>query len=97
MSLTNKQQRHLRSLAHSLKPVVAIGNLGLTDAVINETNLVLETHELIKAKVNAETREEKAKFIESLAKQTDAEIVQTIGHIAVLYRPKKKNPIIILP
>ncbi|MFK5986169.1 MAG: ribosome assembly RNA-binding protein YhbY [Pseudomonadota bacterium] len=97
MTLTNKQQRFLRSLAHPLKPVVRIGNSGLTDAVINEANLVLETHELIKARVNADNKEEREEIIKKLATQTEAFLVQSIGHIAILYRAKDKNPIITLP
>ena len=97
MILTNKQQRHLRSLAHSLKPVVTVGNAGLTDAVINETDAVLETHELIKARVNAETKADRVNIANEIISQTGAVLVQIIGHIVILYRPRKKNQQIILP
>jgi RNA-binding protein len=94
---TNKQKKYLQSLAHSFKPVVTIGNSGLTDAVINETNSVLETHELIKAKVNADTKDDRKKIAEKMAKQTESTVVQIIGHIVILYRPRDKNPEISLP
>jgi len=97
MSLTNKQQRFLRSMAHSLKPVVIIGNAGLSDGVINETHLALETHELIKVRVNAETRDDRTNITKQLTEQTDSLLVQNIGHIAIIYRPRKKNPDINLP
>ena len=97
MTLTNKQQRFLRSMAHSLKPVIIIGNAGLSDGVINETDITLETHELIKVKINAETREDRAEIREKLVQQTESVLVQSIGHIAVLYRARKKNPDITLP
>jgi RNA-binding protein len=97
MILTNKQQRHLRSLAHPLKPVVTVGNAGLTDAVINETDAVLETHELIKARVNAETKADRVNIANEIISQTGAVLVQIIGHIVILYRPRKKNQQIILP
>jgi RNA-binding protein len=97
MTLTNKQQRYLRGLAHSLKPVVTVGNAGLTDAVINETDAVLETHELIKARINAETKADREDMAKEIITQTEAALVQIIGHIAIIYRPKKKNPQISLP
>jgi RNA-binding protein len=97
MTLTNKQQRYLRSLAHSLKPVVTVGNAGLTDAVINETDSVLETHELIKARINAKTKADRKNMTKEIIAQTGAALVQIIGHIAILYRPKKKNPQICFP
>ena len=97
MILTNKQKKYLRSTAHSLKPVVMVGSAGLTDAVINETDSVLETHELIKAKVSADTKDDRKKIAEQIVKQTDAVLVQIIGHIVILYRPRKKNPEISLP
>jgi len=97
MSLTNKQQRFLRSQAHSLKPIIIIGNAGLTDGVINETNIALETHELIKVRVNAETREDRAEISQQLTQITESDLVQSIGHICIIYRPRKKNPGISLP
>ncbi|MFK5895100.1 MAG: ribosome assembly RNA-binding protein YhbY [Pseudomonadota bacterium] len=97
MTLTNKQQRYLRGLAHSFKPVVTVGSAGLTDAVINETDAVLETHELIKARVNADNKADRIDIANKIINQTGAVLVQIIGHIVILYRPKKKDPQISLP
>ena len=97
MSLNNKQIRHLRALAHSLKPVVLIGGAGLTDNVINEINQALDDHELIKVRVNADDRDDKKDMIESIVRQTDAEHVQTIGHIGIFYRHNKNKPKIEFP
>ncbi len=97
MILTNKQKKYLQSMAHSFKPVVTVGNSGLSDAVINETNSVLETHELIKAKVNADTKDDRKQIADKMTKLTDATLVQIIGHIVILYRPRDKNPEISLP
>jgi len=52
---------------------------------------------LIKVKINAETREDRAEIREKLVQQTESVLVQSIGHIAVLYRARKKNPDISLP
>lgn len=97
MSLNNKQVRFLRAQAHSMKPVVLIGGAGLTDNVINEINLALDDHELIKVRVNADDREKKADMIQSIISQTESDHVQTIGHIGIFYRRNKKNPVITFP
>lgn len=97
MSLNNKQIRSLRAMAHALKPVVLIGGAGLTDNVINEINQALEDHELIKVRVNADDRDDKKDMIEQIARQTEAEHVQTIGHIGIFYRHNPKKPKIVIP
>ncbi len=97
MSLNNTQLRHLKAQAHSLKPIVIVGTAGISDQVLNEVNRALEDHELIKVRVNADNREHKQDMIEQIATQTEATCVQTIGHIGIFYRPRKKNPLIQLP
>ncbi|MFO8156013.1 MAG: ribosome assembly RNA-binding protein YhbY [Pseudomonadota bacterium] len=92
MSLNNKQRSHLKQQAHALKPVVMLGQHGLTDAVVNETEQALEAHELIKVRINAGDRDTRAGFIEELTRRTGAEPVQTIGRVAILYRPPRERP-----
>ena len=96
MSLTAKQIRHLRSLAHHLKPVVMIGNAGQTEAVTREIDLSLAHHELIKVKLPAADRDERKTLINEICEAVQCECAQTIGHIAVLYRAADK-PVISLP
>ena len=93
MSLTNKQKRFLRSLAHNLKPVVMLGNSGLTEGVINETVSRLAHHELIKVRISGADREERSTMSETLARESGSEVVNTIGHITVLYRRSNKPQI----
>lgn len=83
MKAHNKKQ--LKSEAHGLKPVVIIGQSGLTDAVLAEIEIALDHHELIKVKIRAE-REERKLISEKICTQTDAELIQIIGQIAVIYR-----------
>ena len=93
MKLSNKQIRHLRGLAHDLKPVVMVGDKGLTDNVIEELNIALNAHELIKVKVRAEEREERDAMIEKLTQKTSAQFVQRVGHIVTLFKRNKEAKI----
>ena len=86
MTLTEQQKREFRSRGHQLKPVVTIGNSGLTDAVMRELDLSLEHHELMKIRISGAGRDERRKLIDAVCDACDAETVQTIGNIALLYR-----------
>ena len=97
MKLTERQRRHLRGLAHPLKPVVQIGNAGLTDAVAAEAARALHDHELIKVRFAGADREARDAGLESLAARTGSVRVTRIGHVAVLYRPRPDLPRIVLP
>jgi len=92
MNLNKKQIQHVKGLAHSLKPVVLIGNNGLTEAVVAEIDYALNHHELIKVKINTEDRETKALIVEAICRETDATKIQVIGKTLVIYRqsPEKK-------
>lgn len=85
------KKKKLKSDAHSLKPVVMIGQAGLTQAVIAEIEVALDCHELIKVRIRAERDERKA-MMNEICEATQAELVQAIGQIIVIYRynPKKK-------
>lgn len=82
------EKKKLKAQAHPLNPVVIVGQAGLTPAVIKEINLALDTHELIKVKIRAE-RDERSVIRDNICTETQAELIQSIGQIAVLYR---KNP-----
>ncbi len=96
-NLTNSQIRHLRQLAHKLKPVVMIGEKGLTDNVLSEINLALESHELIKVKIRAQDKEERQEILDSILKSTKSIKVQNIGHIVGLFKVNPKKQKIQLP
>lgn len=78
-------RKKLKAEAHALKPVVMIGQSGLTDAVLAEIELALDTHELIKVKIRA-AREDRREISEKICLSTGAELIQAIGQIAVIYR-----------
>ena len=83
-SLTKQQRLDLKAHAHNLNPVVIIGQHGLTEAVINETDKALHAHELIKVRIFGDDREERAVICEALCAATQAQLVQQIGKLLVL-------------
>lgn len=83
--MNSADKKKLRAEAHTLKPVVMIGQSGLTAAVLAEIELALNSHELIKVKIRAE-RDERKLISEKICTDTGAELIQTIGQIAVIYR-----------
>lgn len=93
MNLSTKQKQHLKGLAHPLKPVVMLGNNGLTEGVLAEIEHALEHHELIKVKIATEDRETRQLVVEAILRETGACQVQVIGKTLVLYRPSKESKI----
>lgn len=96
MSLTPPQIKYLKGLAHHRKPVVTVGNAGLTEPVLAEVRIALRAHELVKIKLPAVEREERDALLARICLDTEAEPVQRIGRAAVIYRRAEK-PRIQLP
>lgn len=97
MPLSHSQNRHLRGLAHKLKPVVMIGQHGLRESVLEEIGIALDHHELVKIKISAGDRDERDQLIQQVIDQTRGELVQRIGNMAVIFRRNPKKPKIVLP
>ena len=89
MSLSPKIRQQLKAQAHALKPIVYIGQNGLTDAVNKELNSALDFHELMKVKLQIKDRELRRELLAEICQIHQAESVQLIGNIGVIYR---KNP-----
>ena len=93
-TLTGKQRQYLKGLAHALSPIVRVGKGGVTESVIAETKKSLESHELIKVRLDVDDRKDAA---ERLAGETDSHIAGMIGKIAILYRERDEDPKIKVP
>ena len=93
LALTVEQRKYLRSLAHSLKPVVMIGAQGLTEAVVKEAGHALAAHELIKVRVLGDDRAAREAWQRELCEALDAAPVQHIGKLLLLYKPAAKAKI----
>ncbi len=92
MATTEQQRRELKKLVHHLKPVVTIGQNGLTEGVFNEIELALDSHELIKLKLSGGDRDTKKVMIEEICTKTGADYIHSIGHTAAFYRRHPKKP-----
>ena len=98
MALTPKQRAHLKSLAHHLKPVVYVGKEGVTEQTVQSIEEALHNRELIKVKVlEAAPLHVREAGAELETRVENANLVQTIGRIAVLYRRHPEKPEIKLP
>lgn len=87
--MNSKDRQKLKAMAHALSPVIILGANGLTDAVHAELEKALNSHELIKVRVNAEDNIERELLIEEICEVHQAELIQKIGHVIVIFR---ENP-----
>jgi RNA-binding protein len=85
--MTSAQRRELKAAAQRLEPIVHVGKQGLTPALIHGVHQALDGRELIKIKFR-DFKDERETLAAAVASQTGSEVVQIIGHVAVLYRPK---------
>ncbi len=89
MTLNESQKKHLRGLAHKLRPVVMVGQHGLKETIFEEVEIALDAHELIKIKVSVGDRLERDEIIQKICDRSSAILVQRVGNIAILFR---RNP-----
>lgn len=97
MALTAKQRQYLKGLAHPLSPVVRVGKGGFSERVVSETRTSLEAHELIKARLEMDDAAARSETASQLAGAAGAQLVATLGKIAILYRAREEKPKIKLP
>jgi len=95
--LTGKQRRHLRALAHELRPLVQIGKGGIDDGLVKAVDQALADHELIKVKVGESAKLDRHEAADALAAKTQSFVAQVLGHTVVLYRAHPDDPKITLP
>jgi len=91
MHLTEHQKKFLRGLGHHLKPLVMVGESGLSDAVLAEFESTLAHHELVKVRVRVGDREARDAIIDAMCRQCGARLVQRIGNVALIFRPNLKK------
>ena len=97
MDLTERQKKLLRGLGHQLKPVLMVGDAGLTDGVLREFSATIAHHELIKVRVRVGDRKGRDQIVSELCERGGAALVSRVGNVALLYRRNEEDPKIRLP
>ena len=92
MELLETQKKRLRSRAHTLNPVVLIGQHGLKPTVLEEITSALDYHQLIKIKLSVGDRELRDEMIEQIIQYSQSQLIQRVGNVAELYRPNPDRP-----
>ena len=95
-SLKGFQKRFLRGVAHSLKPVVFVGQKGFTRTLADAMDDALDHHELVKVKfIEFKEKEKKLALAEQIEKTVPCEMVGMVGHVATFFRqqsdPEKRK------
>ncbi len=91
MPLNSQQRKTLKAKAHHLKPLIRVGQKGITDNLIEEAIQTLDRHELVKVHIAMEDRQERNDCAEEIASRCTAEIVNQIGKTCVLYKNNDAN------
>jgi len=97
MSLTGKQRRHLRGLAHALRPVVQVGKGGIDTGLVAAVERALADHELVKVRLGEGAGLDGHEAADTLARETKSEVAQVLGNTIMLYRADPDDPKIELP
>ncbi len=93
--LRGAQRKWLRGQAHSLRPIVHVGESGLSKAVVAALDQALSDHELVKVRLHAP--EDKKAVAEELAEKTGSALCGLVGHTVILYRVDPEEPRLQLP
>lgn len=100
LTLSNKQIKFLKGLAHHLDPVVQVGKEGFTESVLDTVDRELKNHELIKVKMGQNCPIDKKDAEKVVTDAVSCVFVQLIGKTLIFYRPninKAKDKRIIIP
>ena len=91
LEITSRQRSALRAAAHPLRPVVLIGDNGLTETVIKEIDRGLHAHELIKVRVAGDDREARVQMFDQICETLACAPIHHLGKMLILFRPGKKQ------
>lgn len=91
MDLNEHQKKYLRGLGHQIKPLIMVGNAGLSESLLAEFESTLNHHELIKVSVRVGDRDTRDAIIEKLCTASSATLIQRVGNVALLFRQNLKK------
>ncbi|MYZ45469.1 YhbY family RNA-binding protein [Schauerella aestuarii] len=87
LEITPRERSALRAAAHPLRPVVLIGDNGLSDAVLKEIELNLNAHGLIKVRAGGQDRDARDEMLQTICDKLSCAAVHHLGKMLILYRP----------
>ncbi|HLS17587.1 MAG TPA: YhbY family RNA-binding protein [Paenalcaligenes sp.] len=90
LSITTAERNEYRALAHHLKPVVLVGDQGVTEAVLKEIDTHLQAHQLIKIKINDDERSVRQASLQTICDALEAAPIHHLGKTLTIYR---RNPL----
>lgn len=90
MTISNTDKKKFRTIGHHLHPIVIIAQKGLTENIKEEIERALTDHELIKIKLITSTRQAKKTLTDDICSEFNAECIQSVGHVILIYRAAKK-------
>jgi len=88
LEITARERSALRASAHALRPVVLIGDRGLSDAVLKEIDRSLTAHGLIKVRAGGEDRDAREAMMAEICDALSCAPVHHLGKMLILYRPR---------
>ena len=86
---SQQDKKRFRTIGHQLRPVITVGNKGLTERLMQELERALTDHELIKIKIIGD-REERDEISSKILYQTGASCIQSVGGMVLIMRPAAK-------
>ncbi len=89
-TLSHKEKKQFRTIGHGLHPVVTVAGNGLSPGVIDELHRALRDHELIKVRIQGDDKQERVEILNQITAETNAQIVQLTGGIALIVRRAQK-------
>lgn len=95
--MTSKQRSYLKGLASTMDPIFQVGKGSVTPEITEAIGEALDARELIKISVLKNCMDDPREIADVIAERTHSEVVLVIGKKIVLYKPKKKDPKIMLP
>jgi len=93
--LAGFQRRFLRSRAHPLRPLIQVGEGGLSEALLGALDDALRDHELVKVRLREPA--DKKQAAREIAEASHSALCGVVGHMVILYRPHPDEPQIELP
>src|SRR5690554_2853387 len=97
LDITSQERSALRAAAHPLRPVVLIGDRGLTESVLKEIDLNLKAHQLIKVRVAGDDRVARGEMLDTICETLSCAQVHHLGKTLIIYRPEPNAQNLLAP